>query len=291
MELHYLGTAAAEGAPAVFCDCEKCRYAREKGGKEIRTRSGAMIDGKIKLDFCPDTYMHMLKYGLDFSDVHTILIGHTHPDHFYYFDIQRTAAPNAHPNDNALPVTVYGNARVEEALKPWLKTNKHLAFRRMIPFETVDIEEYAVTALEAVHAVDKSENGKENPVVFSDGKTYYRLEEALFYLIEKDGHSILYAHDTDEFTPADMEFLAGKKIDIISMDCTNGYLELDYVGHMGAKDNERMREKLIQCGAADEHTVFIANPFSHNGLLPYEELEKLLPDFKISYDGMKISTK
>jgi len=52
-----------------------------------------------------------------------------------------------------------------------------------------------------------------------------------------------------------------------------------------------MRERLLQCGAADEHTVFIANHLSHNGLLPYEDLEMLLPDFKISYDGMKISTK
>ncbi|MBE5784124.1 MAG: hypothetical protein E7329_12525 [Clostridiales bacterium] len=290
MELMFLGTAAAEGAPAVFCDCEKCRYAREKGGKEIRTRSGAMIDGKIKLDFCPDTYMHMLKYGLDFSKLHSILIGHTHSDHFYYFDIHRTAAPDAHPDHDAQPVTVYGNERVGKLLAPWLNTNKHLKFQRMIPFETVEIEGYRVTALEAVHVVDKSGN-TEYPVVFSDGKTYYRQEEALFYLIEKDGASILYAHDTDEFTPADMEFLAGKKIDIISMDCTNGYLEMDYIGHMGAKDNERMRERLLQCGAADEHTVFIANHFSHNGLLPYEDLEMLLPDFKISYDGMKISTK
>ena len=53
MEILFLGTAAAEGTPAVFCDCKMCRYAREKGGKEIRSRSGALIDGKLKISVLP----------------------------------------------------------------------------------------------------------------------------------------------------------------------------------------------------------------------------------------------
>ena len=36
MKLKYLGTAAAEGIPALFCRCEMCAYARKAGGKEIR---------------------------------------------------------------------------------------------------------------------------------------------------------------------------------------------------------------------------------------------------------------
>ena len=36
MEIQYLGTAAAEGLPALFCDCETCRKARNIGGKEVR---------------------------------------------------------------------------------------------------------------------------------------------------------------------------------------------------------------------------------------------------------------
>ena len=41
---------------------------------------------------------------------------------------------------------------------------------------------------------------------------------------------------------------------------------------MGAQDHLRMREKLLANGAADEHTIFVANHFSHNGLVPHEEL-------------------
>ena len=51
MKIQFLGTAAAEGIPALFCQCPVCRQARAAGGKEIRTRSGAIIDGKLKLDF------------------------------------------------------------------------------------------------------------------------------------------------------------------------------------------------------------------------------------------------
>ena len=72
MYITYQGTAAAEGVPAVFCDCEHCRYARAAGGKEIRMRSGALIDGKLKIDFGPDAYatnqLHFtVKNGYEFN--------------------------------------------------------------------------------------------------------------------------------------------------------------------------------------------------------------------------------
>ena len=47
MKLQFLGTAAAEGFPALFCQCENCKRARELGGRNIRSRSQALVDGKI----------------------------------------------------------------------------------------------------------------------------------------------------------------------------------------------------------------------------------------------------
>jgi phosphoribosyl 1,2-cyclic phosphate phosphodiesterase len=72
------------------------------------------------------------------------------------------------------------------------------------------------------------------------------------------------------------------------MDCTNGILDLKYIGHMGINKNVALREKLLSIGAADENTVFVANHFSHNGLVSHEEMEKRLPDFTVSYDGMTL---
>lgn len=282
MKLLYLGTAAAEAIPGVFCDCEACRHARKAGGKEIRTRSGALVDGVLKLDFGPDSYMQMLRSGLEFWKLRALLITHSHADHFRPDELGYHRAPYGYfPEGTCL--TVYGNGKVGEMMQPIL--NDSLAFRRMIPFEPVEIEGYTVTALEAVHTLQP--DGDRWPIIHNS-TTYYRSEEALFYLIEKDGASILYAHDTDEFSPADMEFLSGKKIGLISLDCTNGSLNPDYIGHMGAEDNLRMREKLLACGAADEHTVFVANHFSHNGVCSYEQLQALMPGFVISHDSMEI---
>ena len=283
MKLQYLGTAAAEGAPALFCTCDFCRYARVKGGHEVRTRSGSMIDGRLKLDFGPDSYKQMLDYGLDYTYMKSVLVTHSHDDHFSH-DIFYRRPGFAQLNDDVPQMTIYGNEAVGREVAPF--ESRYIGFKRMVPFETVQIEDYAVTALEAVHCIS-SGAGAGWPVVFAN-RAYMRAEEALFYLIEKDGKSLLYAHDTDEFTPADMEFLAGRRIDLISMDCTNGVLQANYVGHMGCADNLRMRDKLLKNGAADMHTVFVANHFSHNGLVPIEELERRLPGFIIAWDGLTV---
>ena len=51
MKLKYYGTAAAEGIPGLFCNCRVCQNALKKRGKEIKTRSQALLDGKILIDF------------------------------------------------------------------------------------------------------------------------------------------------------------------------------------------------------------------------------------------------
>lgn len=265
MYITYQGTAAAEGVPAVFCDCEHCRYARAAGGKEIRMRSGALIDGKLKIDFGPDAYAQSLRFGQSYVPVDHVLITHSHSDHLAVEDLACIHPPYSHREH---PLTVYGDERVGQKLQPFCR-GEELVFRQLRPFETVKIDAYQVTPLEAVHAVGSG-------------------EEPLFYLIERDGRSILYAHDTDVFTDTDMLFLKNRHVDLISLDCTNGVLDLDYIGHMGITENKLMREQLIENGTADDSTVFVANHFSHNGLVSFEEMQKRLPGFVVSYDGMTL---
>ena len=266
MKIKYLGTAAAEGVPALFCNCAHCTYARAKGGKEVRTRSGALVDGVIKIDFPPDAYMQMLLHKLDYSRLDHILISHTHSDHYSVKELMNRKLPYSQKKKIEKPLTVYGNEMGYEMALEYLEEGV-LEYKVVRPYEAFQIENYTVTPLPAVHAFN---------------------QVALFYLIEKDGQALLYCHDTDEFTDEHLEFLKNKKLSMVSFDCTNGILELDYKGHMGISDNLRMREKLYAIGAADENTVFIANHFSHNGLVPHEEMEKRLPGFLVSYDGREV---
>ena len=81
MKLTYLGTAAAEGFPALFCHCPHCNEARNLGGKSIRTRSQALINDDLLIDLPADTYHHMLKNGIEGDK--TLLYAH---DTGYFYE-------------------------------------------------------------------------------------------------------------------------------------------------------------------------------------------------------------
>ena len=65
MKLTYLGTAAAEGFPAVFCNCKYCVEARRLKGKNIRTRSQSIVNDDLLIDLPADTYHHFLTNDID----------------------------------------------------------------------------------------------------------------------------------------------------------------------------------------------------------------------------------
>ena len=58
MKFTFLGTAAAEGFSAVFCNCKYCIEARKLKGKNIRTRSQSLINDDLLVDLPADTYSH-----------------------------------------------------------------------------------------------------------------------------------------------------------------------------------------------------------------------------------------
>ncbi|MBA2481148.1 MAG: hypothetical protein H0V44_10840 [Planctomycetes bacterium] len=79
MDLHLLGTAAAEGWPAAYCDCPVCELARELGGPNIRMRTGALIDDDLKIDHSPDTIVHMQRARRSLAKVRAIVMTHEAP--------------------------------------------------------------------------------------------------------------------------------------------------------------------------------------------------------------------
>ena len=69
MKIKFLGTAAGEGIPALLCNCEICAKARKLGGKNLRSRSQAMIDNEIMIDMPPETYGNLHRFGINLLDI------------------------------------------------------------------------------------------------------------------------------------------------------------------------------------------------------------------------------
>ena len=271
MVIRYQGTGAYEGIPALFCTCETCRAARAAGGNEVRTRSGALVDGTIKLDFPPDAYFQMLRDGLDYAALAAVLITHTHTDHFAVWDLM-TRLPHYADLGDAPPVQVIGNEKCGELLAAEL-VKKHeptgggrIFCRRIKPFESVRIGAHTVTAVHANHKPS---------------------EEALNYVVEADGKKLLYAHDSGELRADTMEFLAGLGLDFVSLDCTSG---LNDTGdhHMGLPNCRRVREALTRSGAARPGAVFALSHISHNSHVSHRQLSLAAEGFIIAHDGMEI---
>lgn len=275
MKLQYLGTAAAEAVPAPFCQCQVCEAAREKGGRNIRTRSQALVDGKILIDFPPDTYLHVLREGLRLYEVNTCLITHSHCDHLYPAELECLYGWAAHRKEQK-PFHLYGTPSVLRQVRQecpdeeGLEQEGRLVLHEITPFETFTVEGYRVTPLKADH-------GTEDPVV---------------YVLEKDGKAMLYAHDTGLLPQESMEHLRAMELTLglVSYDCTNGLLEYDNRNHMGLGGDEILRERLAEMGKVTEATVHVANHFSHNGLAGYDELAPKAEEkgFQVSYDGMLV---
>lgn len=273
MKITYYGTGAAEGWPALFCRCESCEKARALGGRNIRTRSQALIDEGVLLDFPPDTYMHVLHGGLDLTRVHTLLITHTHFDHFAPSDFWCRFPGIAHELRPEVPVmNIFGSKFAAERIRtgPAAESGaSRLAFFEIEAEKTFETAGYTVTPLSACH-------GKPG--------------DAHIYAVEKDGKRLLYAHDTGYFTDETWAWLEkwGKRFDLVSLDCTN-IVGDGRIGHMGVSACRDVKQRLLDVGVADGDTVFVVNHFSHNGKTVYDDLARELEgEFTVSYDGLVI---
>lgn len=268
LKLHLLGTGAAEGYPAIFCKCNACMKARMLGGKDIRTRSSALLDDTIKIDFSADSYHHVLAYNLDLGSIQHFLFTHTHHDHFYPEDLMMRSPVFAH--EIPYPLHIYGNDAVMAKCEMVLgRYKEHFQLHRIQPFKTFQIKGYNITPLPADH----------NP-----------LETCFIFYIEKEGKALLYGHDTGWFPDETWQWLKDKKMDIVLLDCTSGLFPYRR-NHMNIEAVKETKIIFEKNGNISENSQVVATHFSHNIDLTHDDLRKLLEPSGIivAYDGMVVS--
>lgn len=273
MKITFLGTAAAEGLPAVFCNCPTCKRAKERGGREVRTRSQILIDGDTLFDFPMDTYMHMLMYKLDLSAVKRVLITHAHMDHCYPQEFCMRGAPFAYGMSESR-VSVFCNSTVRDIfmsdtareIRPEIAESISLNVLR--PYDKTVDDDMTIIALPASHT---------------------KGEDCLVYYVERGGVGALLMNDTGVLDSGVYRRLAdfGCKVNFAAFDCTYGAIRHGAGRHMGLYDVADQVETIEKTGLFSSGAKIYATHFSHNTDLDYDGLVKAAEPYgiKISYDG------
>lgn len=276
MEIRYLGTAAAEGFPAAFCNCDHCRAARADLAREWRTRSQMLIDGRLLIDFPPDSYMHAVRGGVDLSAVRTLLVTHSHTDHFYaeefvnrgYKFAEGMASPTLDLYGNAEVLAVYREGTRREMRE---EVASAIRLHALEPYARFSADGYDIAALPANHTPK---------------------EQALLYAVRGD-KTVFYMNDTGLPEEDCYRFLAehGFVADVVSLDCTFADAPGPHSGrHMGFAENEIVREKMARFRIIRQDAKYYVTHFSHNSAPFRERIEKEAErrGYIAAYDGMTV---
>jgi hypothetical protein len=99
---------------------------------------------------------------------------------------------------------------------------------------------------------------------------------------------LLIAHDSGWYNESSWEFLAGKTLDLVLLDCTGGAREMRR-GHMSCAVVREFRDRLREQGSLAPGARVIATHFSHNGGWLHDQLEAYLnpSGIEVAYDGMR----
>lgn len=266
MKIRLLGTGAAEGIPAFWADTFVSDYAREHGGKDVRTRSAALVDGSLKIDLPPDTLMQMHRDRLDARNWTGLFFTHSDDDHFSPAEVQYGLLPFS--ARDSLGYAIYGNAeiirRLKERYPQW-----PIELHETRSFEPVSHADFVITPIRANHKLD---------------------EDAQNLIIQRGGKTLIYATDTGVWFPETWDFLKGYVADCLVMECTEGFTMTDYHGHLDAHTFLEIFARLRDQGTLRSDSVVCTTHHSHNGGATHAMLEEHFSPHGIvvGYDGLEL---
>lgn len=267
MVVQLLGTGAADGIPALFENSRVSDYARKHGGKDVRTRCGAIIDGHLKIDFPPDTFSQLVLHQLNALDWSAIVFTHSDHDHFAVREIQYAMFP--FNDEMSMPFPMYGNSTICEMI--WDRyPNWPIEMHQTKSFESFSVSGFEVTPIAANHT---------------------RGEDCHNLLIAKDGKTFLYGTDTGVWHEPTWEFLKGWKLDGLVIESTNGKSEPNYWGHLNFASTIEVVDRLRKMGSLSDSAPVVTTHHSQDGDMTHDELVEAFAPYGISvgYDGIEFT--
>lgn len=264
MNVRLMGTGGADGIPAFFSHSRVSQYARHHGGKDVRSRAAALIDGILKIDLGPDTWAQVAAQRLDALDWTAVLFTHSDADHFAPDELMYALYPF---NDQHFAgFVVYANpyicGRIAEKYPDW-------------PFELVETESfqpfhhanYRITPIRAHHKLD---------------------EDAHNYVVQDGRSTLLYATDTGIWDEPTWEALRGFQLDCLVLECSEGFASTDYDGHLDAQEFLNVLARLRDQGTIHSDTLIATTHHSHNGEATHDELVRFFAEHHVTvgFDGL-----
>ncbi|MBP3917777.1 MAG: MBL fold metallo-hydrolase [Clostridia bacterium] len=209
MKLHFLGTGAADWDPAAA-----------SADPAFRRLTAAKLNDDLMIDCGPCVFEFEKTFGYHdlYKQVKTILVTHSHNDHFRAETITRVA------EEADCPITVYGTP----VIGTLLTESEKLHFIPVSLFEPFTVGTYEITALPANHSTQYKEEQPVHYVIYDtaeDKRLFWGCDGAWLY-------NSTYHH------------IKQLKFDAMVFDCTVGDLENDF--RMFEHNNIRMIEELLK---------------------------------------------
>ena len=283
MKLVFLGTAAAEGIPGLWCGCAICREARKRGGKDIRRRCSYLIDDDTMVDFGPDSFDQMRMANIDLCRLKRIIFTHPHEDHMSPVQFLYRRAPGFCTDVPDYKLDVLGSRlALRELVRGIVSCNSP-------SLDAVNLADYLrlnpITVKEGEWA--KSGDVEVLPVPASHAPGL----GAMIYVIRRNGKTLLIANDTGWLTDEAWRMLDGIRLDAAVIECTIAFRNPDAdKNHQGFNTTVRFRERLIDLRCLEAETPVYVTHFSHNGYGLHEELQArfFVQGMTVAFDGLGV---
>jgi len=238
------------------------------------------------IDMPAEIFMQAERYNIELTQTKYLLITHSDKDHLYPYLLRwrylRPGTPSPPPLDVVGPrfsdiekLTICGNKTVcglisaELSDIPDLRSNDYLVELLPVePFEEMRLGDMFIRTLRANHG---------------------QREDALNFIIQREGRTILYGLDTGWFLPETYEVIKEFRYDLVILEATFGDGRASD-GHFNFDLLRRARTAFGEDGLLREKGIFCATHFcphfspTHDLITPRLAREGILA----AYDGMEL---
>ena len=266
MRVTFLGTSAGEEYPGIWCECENCAKARKWGGKNIRRNSALILDDDVMIDMGKTAHIQAEAFGLNMRKIKTLLITHSHKDHFNIHTLwARCAAFPPPPRLN-----IFGSRQVHESL---LSYDRYDANYWNVELNVVEpFRKYCAADID-IYTLDGNHN---------DG-----THRSINYVISRKNRTFLYLSDTGYPFEETLAKIAKFKYDFIITEGTYGF-GADSSEHMGLEKNLRLLEFFNANKLWKANAEYYVTHVAPHGCPPHDEYSLILKDYGLilAYDGL-----